>query len=545
MQKFLLAMIVILLLGSVVPIAAQDDTESSSTWWEGRVWYEIFVRSFYDSDGDGIGDIQGIIEKLDYLNDGDPNTHDDLGITGIWLMPIMESNAYHGYWITDFYSVESDYGTREDFEQLMTEAYARGIRIVIDFVGNHVSSEHPWFQAAIAGEPEYEDWFIWEDEKPDYRGPWGAQTWWQSINGRWYYGIFDRALPDLNHNNPEVTAAINNVARFWVQDMGVDGLRIDGARYWVESEYNGNPVLADATEQIEYMAEFTEYVHSVNLEAVTIAEIWASTSVISRYIKGDSFDVYFEFSLAEELMDAATTGNKWNIELKLPRILETYESHQLATFATNHDQARLLTQLRGDEGENRVVANLMLTLPGAPFLYYGEEIGMTGRKPDENIRRPMQWDDSPTGGGFTTGRPWEHMQDDYQERNIAGQTNDPDSLLSHYRDLIHLRNDYPALQHGLTIPLSSSFRTTWGYLRYTDDEILLVVLNMNDRDSRSYTFTIEDGPLETVSSVDVVFSTTDVTPNLPEINENGGFTDYVPIEAPLPPQSIYVLRLNP
>jgi alpha-amylase len=547
MRKFFFFGIVILLFSSIVPVAAQDDTEASSNWWEGRVWYLLFVRSFYDSDGDGIGDIQGIIEKLDYLNDGDPNTTDDLGITAIWLMPIMESNAYHGYWITDFYSVESDYGTREDFEELMAEAHARGIRIIIDFVGNHVSSENPWFQAALAGDPEFEDWFIWEDENPNYRGPWGAQTWWQSINGRWYYGIFDRALPDLNYNNPEVSAAIRDVARFWIQDMGVDGFRIDGARYWIESEYNGNPVLADATEQLQYMAEFTDYVHSLNPEAITIAEVWASTSVISRYIREDSFDAYFEFSLAEEIIDAATTGSKWNIELKLPRILETYESQQLATFTTNHDQARLLTQLRGDEGANRVAANLLLTLPGAPFLYYGEEIGMMGRsrRGDENIRLPMQWDDSPTGGGFTTGRPWYSLQDDYQERNVAGQTNDPDSLLSHYRNLIQLRNQYPALQYGLTIPVRSSFRVTWGYLRYTDDEVLLIVLNLDDKESRNYTFTIEEGPLETVSSVDVLFSTTDVMPNVPEVNENGGFTDYVPIEAPLPPQSIYVLRLNP
>jgi glycosidase len=535
---------VLVLLGSRIPLSAQDNIENSSNWWEGRVWYLLFVRSFYDSNGDGIGDIQGIIEKLDYLNDGDPTTTDDLGITGIWLMPIMESNAYHGYWITDFYSVESDYGTREDFEQLMEEAHARGIRIVIDFVGNHISSEHPWFQEALAGNPEFEDWFIWADENPGYTGPWGAATWWQAYNGRWYYGIFDRALPDLNHQNPEVKAAIRDVARFWVQDMGVDGLRIDGAKYWIETEVNGTPVLQDSPEQRQYMREFTDYVHSLNPEAVTIAEIWDSTTVISQYIRDNSFDVYFEFKLAEEMMDAATTGSKWNIELQVPNVLNVYEPQQLATFTTNHDQARLLTQLRRDQGRNRVVVNLMLTLPGAPFIYYGEEIGMTGGKPDENIRRPMQWTDAPTGGGFTTGRPWETLQNDYEERNVAGQTDDPDSLLSHYRNLIQLRNSQPALQNGLTIPLDSSFRVTWGYLRYTDDDVLLVVLNLDDKDSRNYTFTIEEGPLETVSSVDLVLGTTDVIPNVPEVNANGGFTEYIPIDAPLPPQSIYVLRLN-
>lgn len=327
--------------------------------------------------------------------------------------------------------------------------------------------------------------------------------------------------------------------------MGVDDYRIDGARYWIETEVDGNPVLADAIEQHQYMAEFTDYVHSVNPEAVTIAEIWASTSVISRYIRDDSFDVYFEFDLADDMMNAATIGSKWDIELQVANFLNFYEPHQVATFTTNHDHIRLMSQLRGEEGENRVVANLLLTFPGVPFLYYGEEIGMMGRKSDENIRRPMQWDNSPTGGGFTTGRPWKAMQDDYQERNIAGQTDDPDSLLCHYRNLIHLRNEYPALQFGDTIPVDSSFRVTWGYLRYTDDEILLIVLNLDDKDSRSYIFTIEEGPLESVSSVDVIFSTTDVMPNVPEINANGGFTEYVSIDAPLPPQSIYVLRLKP
>ncbi|MBN1965655.1 MAG: alpha-amylase, partial [Anaerolineae bacterium] len=171
-------------------------------WWNDRVFYEVFVRSFYDSDGDGIGDLRGLIERLDYLNDGDPATTDDLGITGIWLMPIAQSPSYHGYDVTDYYTIEEDYGTNADFLELMGAAHARGIVVIVDLVMNHTSSEHPWFVASAAGDPAYTDWYLWRDDNPGYVSPWGSPTWHLADNGRYYFGLFWSGMPDLNYMNP-------------------------------------------------------------------------------------------------------------------------------------------------------------------------------------------------------------------------------------------------------------------------------------------------------------------------------------------------------
>jgi glycosidase len=204
-------------------------------WWNDTVFYEVFLRSFYDSNGDGIGDINGLIEKLDYLNDGDPKTKTDLGITGIWLMPIFPSPSYHGYDVKDYYEINPDYGTMEDFNRLLEEAHLRGIRIVIDFVINHTSTEHPWFIEARKGEDSlYRNLYIWSEQKPDYLGPWGQPVWHANYDQTYYYGVFWSGMPDLNFENQEVTNEINRIAAFWLEDIGVDGFRVDGARHLIE-----------------------------------------------------------------------------------------------------------------------------------------------------------------------------------------------------------------------------------------------------------------------------------------------------------------------
>ena len=193
-------------------------------WWNDRVFYEVFIRSFQDSDGDGIGDIEGLIERLDYLNDGDPQTSDDLGIGGIWLMPPAEAHSYHGYDVTDYYAVESDYGELADMRRLVAEAHKRGIAVIVDMVLNHSSSRHPWFLSSRLGEQAYADWYIWRDEDPGYRGPWGAPAW-HRAGDRYYYGVFWDGMPDLNYNNPAVTREIYDIATFWLDEVGVDGFR--------------------------------------------------------------------------------------------------------------------------------------------------------------------------------------------------------------------------------------------------------------------------------------------------------------------------------
>lgn len=551
MRKLFLLFLMIALLGTFLPLSAQDNEFREPNWWEERVWYLLFVRSFYDSDGDGVGDFQGIIEKLDYLNDGNPDTTDDLGITGIWLLPIVEAESYHGYDALDYRALEQDYGTEEDFRQLLEEAHARGIAIIVDYVINHTSDNHPWFEASEAGDPDYADWYRWEDNDLGYAGPWGqSDVWYRSnVRNQWYYAVFWNRMPDLNHENPAVTAEINDIARFWLEDLGVDGFRLDAIRHVIEDEVDGRPILADSPINRAYLADFNSFVHDVNPNAFTVGEILVrSSNTIANYVDDNSVDAAFEFALSEAIVNSALVGNKRNIENQLLFTMREFQNGTFATVTTNHDFPRLFSTVQENEGINQVVINLIMTMPGFPFIYYGEEIGMASDSTtgggDINYRRPMQWDES-ANGGFTTGNPWQALDTNFADYTVAGQTDDPDSLLSHYRNLISLRNSQPALQYGETIPVDSTYRSVWGYLRYTEDEILLLVHNLDDRESRDYTITIEEGILNSVSSIDVIYSTTDITPNLPEINEDGGFTDYVPIDAPLPPFSLYVLRLNP
>jgi alpha-amylase len=543
MKKILWLLIATLLIGTIAPIAAQESSREIK-WWEETVWYLLFVRSFYDSDGDGIGDLRGVIEKLDYLNDGNPNTDTDLGITGIWLMPIVSAESYHGYDAVNYRMIDRDYGTIQDFQDLMAAAHERGIHIVVDYVINHTSDQHPWFIAASQNPSSpYRDWYIWEDENPGYEGPWGQNVWYRGSFNQYYYAVFWDRMPDLNHNNPDVRAEINETARFWLEDMGADGFRMDAIRYVMETEVDGRPILADSPVNRSYLAEFNAYVHSVKPDAMTVGEAWLdSATIISNYVEDGSVDTAFEFTIQAAIVSAAQTRSKRPLEQALRFTLYEFTPGTYATFTGNHDMPRLLTVLAFDEGKNRVAANLLFTLPGIPYIYYGEEIGMTGDKPDENMRRPFQWDASETGG-FTTGTPWEALQTDYQEHNLADQADTPESLFSHYRNLIHLRNEYPALQYGDTLMVDSNYRSVLAYIRYTADETLLVIHNLDDEPAEEYALTLAESTLPAITSVELVYSSSEIMPNIPELTAEGGFENYLPF-APIPAQSLYVLRLN-
>jgi len=222
-----------MLLVFATPVA---EPKTDVPWWRSTICYEVFVRSFQDSDSDGIGDINGLISRLDYLNDGQPGSGDDLGVGCIWLMPVMQSPSYHGYDVTDYRTIEEDYGTNADFLRLMEEAHARGIRVIVDFPLNHISVEHDWFvQAASDPDSPYRDWFIFEDGDPGYRGPWGQQVWHRNPHGDgYYYGLFDSAMPDLNFRNDEVNAEFRDITEFWLTEMGVDGFRMDAIKHVIE-----------------------------------------------------------------------------------------------------------------------------------------------------------------------------------------------------------------------------------------------------------------------------------------------------------------------
>lgn len=504
-------------------------------WWNDSVFYEIFVRSFYDSDGDGNGDLNGLIEKLDYLNDGDPSTTDDLGITGIWLMPIAESPSYHGYDVVDYFTVDKDYGTNDDFLHLMEEVHRRGIRVIIDLVLNHTSYKHPWFKSAQSDvNSPYRDFYIWSDEDPGYKSPWGGTVWHRSGDS-YYYGIFWEGMPDLNYRNPAVTAEMEKVIRFWLEDMGADGFRLDAIKHLLEEGRNQE----NTASTHEWLRGFYKVYKDANPEALAVGEVWSSTLEVAKYI-GDQVDLAFEFNTAAAMLKSARYENRSHILRAHRQITERYPPNQFATFLTNHDQDRVMSQLREDVNRARAAASLLLTGPGVPFLYYGEEIGQIGGKPDENIRTPMQWSDADNAGFTTATIAWRAPQRNYRDVNVAAQTDDPDSLLSHYRRLIHVRSAHEALRIGDWREVEVEDRRIYTSLRHSDDETLLVLVNLSGETIADYSLTLEEGPLSEGAATEVF---TGVSVSAPTVNAAGGFEDYRPLTE-LEPYTTYLIQLR-
>lgn len=475
-------------LSDVVQVQLRESTETH--WWNHTVFYEMFARSFFDTTGDGTGDFQGMIEKLDYLNDGDPDSGESLGITGIWLMPIHPSPSYHGYDVTDYLGVNSDFGTLETFRTFVEEAQSRGIRVIIDFVLNHTSSQHPWFINSRNNVPGYRDYFRWSATHPGYNGPWGQPVW-HSWGGWYYYGLFWGGMPDVNFHNEEVKEKLFQAADFWLSDVGVDGFRLDAVTYIFED----GTQLEHTEETFAFWAEFNERVKSNNPDAVTIGEAWTSTENIIPYVTNDRLDLAFEFDLASAILSAARNGDARGLRTQMQKVHNSYNYLQYATFLTNHDQNRVMNELGDDWNKARTAAAIYLTLPGVPFLYYGEEIGMRGAKPDPQIRTPMQWTDGPNAG-FTTGTPWINLNPDFQIRNVAVQQQDPNSLLNWYRRLIQVRNQEIALRIGDYIPVEASRNSLFGFLRSYGQEQLLVAINTGTGAVSDAAFTLAGAALQ-------------------------------------------------
>lgn len=505
-------------------------------WWNDAVFYEIFVRSFFDSNGDGIGDLQGLIDKLDYLNDGNPETDTDLGIGALWLMPVMPSPSYHGYDVTDYYDTHPEYGSLDDFKQLINAAHERGIRIIIDLVLNHTSREHPWFQAALRGEQPYRDYYLWSEEDPGYASPIGGPAWHPSETG-YYYAAFWGGMPDLNLENPKVIEEIESITRFWLKDVGVDGFRLDAIQHFVEE--GKNQTNTEGTHR--WLQNFYRMYKKIKPEAFTIGEAWTSTREIIPYVVDKAVDAAFEFETAGAMMVAARTENNGPIRIAHAVDQKSYPSQQFAMFLTNHDQNRLMSELGGDVGRAKVAASLLLTSPGIPFLYYGEEVGMTGVKPDEDIRLPMQWEAAATAG-FTSGTPWRAPNENIEQANVAVQKNNPDSLFNHYRKLIHLRNHHDAMRIGDWVKVRSSHRSVYAYIRQSREETLLVVVNLSGHALSDYDLRLlpNDGTLSGANFEDM-FEGIPITP--PTLDEDGVFDDYKPVET-LAPHQLLVIKIN-
>ncbi len=469
----------------------------NNDWSRGSVFYEIFVRSFYDSNGDGIGDLPGLIQKLDYLNDGDPSTTGDLGIEGIWLMPIFKSPSYHGYDTTDYTEVNPDYGTNEDLARLLDEAHRRGIHVIVDLVMNHVSAQHPWFVAAQSPSSAKRNWFVWRRDDPGWTQPWGgANPTWHEAGGSYYYGVFWGGMPDLNFRNPEVCRQIEEYAKLWL-GRGVDGFRLDATRHLIEDGPGQQQV--DTPETHAFLKEFSAAVRAAKPQATLVGENWTDTETIATYFgsiapirEGDELPMNFNFPLAGAILDGVGSGSAEGIAAKIVEILATYPiGVNDAPFLTNHDMVRVANQLRQDPAKLRMAASVLLTLPGSPFLYYGEEIGLRNGTTDndEAKRTPMPWDGS-SGGGFTTSTPWFPFAPGHDAVNVASQKDDPASLLSHYRSLIQLRASRPELRRGSIVILSPPEQgpSILAFIRDADGKQILVVHNLGGTEATAGPF---------------------------------------------------------
>ena len=458
-----------------------------SQWWKSAIFYEIWPRSFYDADGDGSGDFAGMTAKLDYIQ--------ELGVNGVWLTPIFEAPSYHGYDFQNFYQVESDYGTMEDFEAFIEAAHQKDIKVILDLVVNHISDGHEWFKKSAAGEPGYEDFFIWRDERPQHWGrAWSDDiddpkaVWhWNEQRQAYFYGAFSANQPDVNLQNPKVVAEMNKMATFWLE-KGVDGFRLDAVRYAIEdmSEDGSDADQADTQATLDYWAQFTRHVKSVNPEAMLVAEAWSDMATIGQYWdKGKGLDSAFDFDFGYVVSGILNAGGKRTADFgsvdenksdhsrqalwaNLQSRAANAPVHFFAPFLSNHDQNRFMHTLGNDWQKAKVAATLLTTSPGMLYLYYGEEIGLsqsfTG---DDQYRRAiMQWQDNDAAGFNQTGEfwldqpkwfPWvkDHQPwwagywQSLRESKIASvqqQSSIQDSLLNHYKKLLKVRNDLKTLQ---------------------------------------------------------------------------------------------------
>lgn len=480
-------------------------------WWQQGVIYQIYPRSFQDTTGNGIGDLEGVIRRLDYLA--------DLGIDAVWLSPFYPSPmADFGYDVSDYTGVHSTFGDLAIFDRLVTEAHRRGLCLVIDFVPNHSSDQHPWFvESRSSRDNPKRDWYIWAGPRPDGSLPnnwvsvFGGPAWeWDEVTGQYYLHSFLKEQPDLNWRNPEVQATMLDVLRFWL-DRGVDGFRMDVIHYLIkDSQLRDNPPAraGDPFHTHEYAA--FEHIYDRNRSEVhdiirdfrrLLDEYDERLAVGELYLEDiqdwasyygeqlDELDLPFNFRLICAPWNAAVVRRSVDgLEAVLPP--GAWPNYVLG----NHDQHRLVSRIGAPQA--RVAAMLLLTLRGTPTLYYGDEIGMhdveipsqrvrdpygkrvTGKSRDPE-RTPMQWNAS-AYTGFSTVEPWLPVAGDYETINVAAQLEDPRSTLTLYRRLLALRRASPALYGGGYRPLDGLPGECFVYLRECSGERKLIALNFSD-----------------------------------------------------------------
>jgi alpha-amylase len=437
------------------------------------VYYEIFVRSFADSNGDGVGDLNGITAKLDYLH--------WLGVSGLWLTPIYPAASYHGYDVTNYFAVNPQFGTMADLRRLVRQAHARGIKVLIDMVLNHTSSRNPWFEQALDPKSPYHDWYTWAGRGTDLsaQSSVGVPAW-HPRGGQYYLGDFSGDMPDLNYDSPAVRREMIKVGRFWLA-QGVDGFRLDATtQIYVDFKSDiDNP--GAIAKNIAWWRQYHDALSAADPRVFLLGEVPART-------EGQAAPYYaalnsvFDFPLARVLVAAAADETSPNLGSYVSEAWREFRRDARGPFVDspflgNHDRDRVLDQLHGNTSHMRMAAAMLLTLPGDPFVYYGEEIGMHGIKPDMRIREPMRWQRDRHAAGETR---WEPSPDNASpDLSVAVERADPHSLLIFYRRLIHWRIDLPALRDGGIGPYPLDGGAISAYTRSDQRQRLLVVHNLS------------------------------------------------------------------
>ncbi|WP_210458926.1 glycoside hydrolase family 13 protein [Vibrio crassostreae] len=493
-------------------------------WWHDAVVYQIYPRSFLDSNNDGIGDLNGIISKLDYLK--------ELGINVIWLSPVYQSPMEdNGYDISNYQAIAKEFGSMEDMKRLMDEAKKRDIKIVMDLVVNHTSDEHRWFeQARSSKDNPYRDYYIWRDAKPDGSAPddqesiFGGSAWhWDEQTQQYFFHLFSKRQPDLNWENPKVQEEVHNMMNWWI-DLGIGGFRLDvidliGKE--IDKGITGNgPRLHKLLQQMN-QATFG------NKDLLTVGETWGATPEIAKLYSGqdrNELSMVFQF---EHITLTWENGDKWNpIPLDLREFKNVLTKWQLeladggwnSLFWNNHDLPRLVSKY-GDDKNYRVESAKMLAtclhfLKGTPYIYQGEEIGMTNVAFDsldqykdiethnfykvktesgithehmmdaihensrDNARTPMHWSNQ-ANAGFSGGTPWIELNPNYPQINVEDALSNPNSIFYHYKKLIELRKAHPAIVYGSFVPVFEEHDKVFAYVRELGGEQLLVVCNFS------------------------------------------------------------------
>lgn len=499
-------------------------------WWDAAVCYRVAVRSFYDSNGDGIGDLAGLLTKLDYLNDGDPATNHDLGVNCVNLTPLMAATDADGLAVTDFYTVNKDYGTNDELKQLVSELHRRGVKLVLDLPLNSTAREHPWFAEAGKAGSEHHDWYRWSQEQPAEQSPLGGAAWHAAPDGGFYYGAAGADLPDLNYQNPAVTAEMERASTFWLKEIGADGLRLLGIRYLIEDDASQ----ADTPETHAWLRNYRTNMTQAAPDALVIGDVDGGDGASLPAYYPDQSDLYMDHGLGQQVIDTVAQGQGQSYLNAAQAAYNQLPFQRWATVLPGPADARPLAALGGDSAKGGVAAAALLSLPGLPFIGYGDEIGLSGAG-------PMQWATGP-GGGFTNGTPWRALGPDMPEINVANQTDDASSLLSRYRQLIRLHTDHPGLNQGDLTPLVSSSPGVAAFLRRANDEVLLIILNFEANPIPGLVLVAPPGALGPGSyNATSLLDAQNAAP-MP-VGPDGSVAGYAPL-AQLAPHGVYVFSMK-